>query len=331
MLSLKHQKLHDHALRLCARHKSLEADIVFLLADLEKEQVFKRLGFASLFEYAVSLGLSEANAYAFILVSRKASELAPVREAILSKTLAVSKAARMVSVLNESNAVELVEFAKRHTSKQIDQQVAHLRPRSRARDRVSPLSPEWSKLEGSISQNVAVKLKRAQSVLSSKLGLPADLNATLEASLDLYLSKHDPVERAKRAWSGPQKQRAPREASVEMHAETTAEFCSSKTRRGRTPLTAMQKHEVHRRDQGRCTFVIPETGERCSQDRWLQIHHIQSVREGGGNDPSNLQTLCAVHHDLTHQLSLPLTGQVTWLRSPQVRYGQPGDVEQSLY
>lgn len=26
------------------------------------------------------------------------------------------------------------------------------------------------------------------------------------------------------------------------------------------------------------------------------------------------------HHDLVHQLSLPLEGQVTWLRSPRVSY-----------
>lgn len=37
--------------------------------------------------------------------------------------------------------------------------------------------------------------------------------------------------------------------------------------------------------------------------------------------PENLTTLCWSHHDLIHQLEMPIDGAVTWLRSPIVAYG----------
>lgn len=77
----------------------------------------------------------------------------------------------------------------------------------------------------------------------------------------------------------------------------------------REPLTAAQKHAVAIRDQGKCTH-IDLTGRRCNQDRWTDTHHIIPVNKGGTNDPENLTTLCSYHHDLVHQLSLEIDGQV---------------------
>ncbi|MGE3681709.1 MAG: HNH endonuclease [Bdellovibrionales bacterium] len=91
----------------------------------------------------------------------------------------------------------------------------------------------------------------------------------------------------------------------------------------RVPLTAAQRHEVFARDGGRCTHVDAR-GRRCPEDKWLHIHHIRPISAGGSNDPSNLTLLCSFHHDLVHQLRLPITGQVSWLRSPEAEYGGSG-------
>lgn len=87
----------------------------------------------------------------------------------------------------------------------------------------------------------------------------------------------------------------------------------------REPLTAAQKHTVFKRDQGRCTHV-DLSGKRCNQDHWIQIHHILPVSLGGSNEPENLTTLCSYHHDLVHQLSFDIEGQMNWLRSPSRIY-----------
>ncbi|MGE3681672.1 MAG: HNH endonuclease [Bdellovibrionales bacterium] len=85
----------------------------------------------------------------------------------------------------------------------------------------------------------------------------------------------------------------------------------------RVPLTAAQRHEVFARDGGHCMHVDAR-GRRCPEDKWLHIHHIRPISAGGSNDPSNLTLLCSFHHDLAHQLSLPIRGPVHGLRSLQL-------------
>ena len=85
------------------------------------------------------------------------------------------------------------------------------------------------------------------------------------------------------------------------------------------PLTAAEKHAVHARDGGRCAH-IGESGKRCNADRWVDVHHVRPVSRGGGNELGNLTTLCSYHHDLVHQTSFPIDGQVSWIRSEVVKY-----------
>jgi hypothetical protein len=87
----------------------------------------------------------------------------------------------------------------------------------------------------------------------------------------------------------------------------------------RRPLSASEKHAVFLRDEGRCTFVN-EQGEHCGADRYLHVHHIKMMSHGGTNELSNTTTLCAAHHDLVHQLSLPIEDQINWLRAPVTEY-----------
>jgi hypothetical protein len=90
------------------------------------------------------------------------------------------------------------------------------------------------------------------------------------------------------------------QTQTQAQTETQAQALTS-----RRPLSASEKHAVFLRDQGRCTFVNAR-GERCNTDRWLHVHHIKPVSQGGTNDPANLTVICSAHHDLVHQLSFAL-------------------------
>jgi 5-methylcytosine-specific restriction endonuclease McrA len=169
----------------------------------------------------------------------------------------------------------------------------------------------------------------------------------MEASIDDYLFHHDPVKKAERALkkvkpclSKVLKTSSPSNQSTQLsrpsRSGSSSEFNNQKlpnqtssshpsmpshpSHFKRTPLTAAQKHAVFLRDQGRCTHV-DSAGRRCNQDRWVEVHHLTPVSQGGSNEPENLTTLCGFHHDLVHQLTLPLDHQVTWLRSPKCTYG----------
>jgi hypothetical protein len=145
-----------------------------------------------------------------------------------------------------------------------------------------------------------------------------------------YLDKYDPVRRAERinkksalalAAAGPglSKPAVSRPNAVRTEYKNVTKT-SQAPARSREPLTAAQLNAVHNRDHGKCTH-INELGVRCGQDRWTEIHHVVPVSKGGSNEITNLTTLCSFHHDLAHQLTLPLEGQITWLRSPRQVYG----------
>lgn len=70
-------------------------------------------------------------------------------------------------------------------------------------------------------------------------------------------------------------------------------------RNRRRPISAGVRHTLNLRDEYQCSHVSPE-GHRCAQRRWLQIHHVRLISEGGTNDVGNLRILCSFHHRLIH-------------------------------
>ena len=65
-------------------------------------------------------------------------------------------------------------------------------------------------------------------------------------------------------------------------------------------IPAAIKRAVWERDQGRCSYVDPTTGRRCSSRHLLQIDHIRPWARGGGCEPANLRLLCHAHHRHRH-------------------------------
>jgi len=228
----------------------------------------------------------------FNAVSKKSTQIKTLQNAVESGAISVAKASRIISVITQNNASDLISFSQFHSLREIDFKVAKLSPKSATRERVKVLSEDTVEITVTISKSAYEDLKRIQA-----LKAPVNMGQALELAVKQYVNRKDPVQRAKRAKSKPLWHRG----------------------KNRSPLNSEQKHAVFARDEGRCTHVNSK-GIRCNSDRRIQIHHIRPASQGGSNDPENLTTLCSFHHDLVHQLSLPLDEQVTWLRSPLVRY-----------
>ena len=65
-------------------------------------------------------------------------------------------------------------------------------------------------------------------------------------------------------------------------------------------IPAAIKRAVWERDQGRCSYVDPATGRRCTSRHLLQIDHIRPWASGGGSEAHNLRLLCHAHHRHRH-------------------------------
>ncbi len=297
--NLKQQAIHERAIQICSQYFRAEADIITILIEAEREKVDRASGKNSLFQYSVdALRLTESVAYAFIAVARKSAQIPALLEAISANKITMSKASRMVSVLDEDNADDLITFASERTSRELDFEVARRNPRARQFDRAKPISGDL--VEVMITMTVAEyeELNRSRALLAQK-GRAGTLGGDIVQIAKYFNDREDPVRKADRA---AKRNEAKAGSKIKTETSVEAELCTN-----RVPLTNAQKHAVHARDRGRCTYTDAD-GHRCGTDRWVDIHHIVPVARGGSNEPENLVTLCWAHHDLIHQLQFDLHG-----------------------
>ena len=135
--------------------------------------------------------------------------------------------------------------------------------------------------------------------------------------MDEYLKRNDPVERAKRVLNptATKKDQVPilekiKPVSLQVKIvssavlavrESSAKKSSIRKTHVRKPIPAPILHQVNLRDQGQCSHRY-QNGQKCGQSRFIEIHHLIPVRQGGTNTLQNLITLCSVHHHWIHSL-----------------------------
>jgi hypothetical protein len=281
------QEIHQKALEAAQKFKKAEADLISILQEVESSKTFFELGYTSLFHYVVqSLGLSESVAANFITVSRKAKEFPALQSAIDEGKITVSKARKVTAVLTLENQEEWVNKAVALPQKKLEEQVASIAPETKIRDGVKSVTENLSQLKMGISKRLEEKLKRVQDLESQRTRRAVKLSEALEALVDLYLEKKDPIKKAERVL------KRDADACVARHADRVEQ---SDTR----SIPAKIKHQATFRDGGRCTHTEGE--KRCENRRWLDVHHIILLSKGGTNELENLTTLCSAHHRMEHK------------------------------
>lgn len=275
-------EIHEKAIAIARSFRDSEAQLLAVLQQVEEENVYLHQGFPSLFSYAVEcLSLSEAVAYNFICVARKARAVPELKEAIARGALSVSKARKITPVLTNENKTEWLEKAVNLSQRDLEREIARAQPRPLPVDRIKYVTGERLELRMGISEEIFEKLKYARDLTSQRSREPATLEATLEAALNCYLEKHDPVRKAQRA----------RKSEPVARQVTEGE---------RPAIPAAVFHAVNTRDGWRCAFVY--NGERCRERRFLEIHHKLPLARGGEHSVDNLITLCAKHHKYHHRI-----------------------------
>lgn len=52
-------------------------------------------------------------------------------------------------------------------------------------------------------------------------------------------------------------------------------------------------------------LALARDGYRCTNTRWLDVHHIIHKQHGGSDELENLTTLCNAHHRQHHSATIP--------------------------
>ena len=277
------ERLHVKALEIAKDYRKLEADLLDILIQMEKTKVFKTLGYPSLFQYATqALKLADASAYNFITVARKSLEVPELKKQIILGNLSVSQARRVAPVLNKTNQNQWIPKAITLPQKKLEKVVAEANPKLAVPERAKYVAKERLSLNIGVSEKAFEKLKKLQDLVSQNRKQSCSLEETLNELMDFYESHKDPLEKAKRVISKPiRRQATPDSPQV------------------RRRLSDSLKHQVNLRDRRKCNFK-DKLGNICGRSRFLDIHHLKPLSEGGTHELNNLITVCKFHHQALH-------------------------------
>ena len=289
---MNHLLIHEKAIEYSKNYHLWQAKLIEVLQEIDHHKVFRTMGYSSLHVYATgALKLSDAQAYALIAIARKSVVVPELKAAVVEGTISISKAVRIISVIEPSNKEVWLEKAAQLTQRELEKEVVKENPVLSVTERIRPIYSNRLELRCGINEDLDKKLSRIKDILSQKLRRPATLEDALAAMAGFYLQKCDPMERARRAQSNPQRNG---------QKDAIKHSACAKNIGHRRPLPSGVRHKTALRDDGQCIYE-DENRVRCGQRRWLALHHMRPVSKGGSDNEQNLETLCFHHHRLRHE------------------------------
>ena len=218
--------------------------------------------------------MSESQAGTFIRVSRAATQVPELFEAIEKKETSLSHSLAMAAVLTDSKTpIEekkaWIEKSKTCSRNELQEMLASEKPDSVTRDStIRKKSQTQSSVTLYLNEEEVALFKQLQTVMrSSKLK-----EAIVKAAQEIVNQK-DPVKKAERIIA--KKPTAPLGVSGN----------------GKS-IPANIAHQVHLRDRGKCT--------ECGSKHFTELHHVLPRSKGGQHTVENLKTLCHAHHRMIH-------------------------------
>jgi hypothetical protein len=263
-----------------------EAYLLQCVQEVDRERVFEKLGFPSLFAYVtLRLKLSESTAYAVITVARKAAKVPALQKAVSSGVLNVSQAKRIASVIEPSNASLWIDKAATTKQKELEREVASRLPAPPLQERMRPVGGQMTEIKLVIPERLRKEIERLQEVRGCSI-IEAIAFAVRES-----LERHDPIRKAARNLGKTTK-------NIALAVNATEQSLRRDQRKPR----AQTEHAVVLRDEAQCAHRYPD-GTRCGNRRWLHLHHKIPFSSGGPSTVDNLTTMCSAHHRIIHAAS----------------------------
>ena len=330
-MNLEFEAIHKNAMEIACQFRRAESALIDILQLIDEKKIFYTQGFTSLFDYSVkALKLSESSASNFIVVARKSKTIPELKRAIATGDLTVSKARKITPVLTPVNQAHWIELAKNLPKHKLEKEIAKQMPGAATSERAKYVSETRIELKIGVSEDLMQKLRHAQNLLSQKLIKAATLEDTISELAQFFLSKQDPVLVAKRlaqkkhangspkifipnepsSKNEPTSMPATKLASTGELADGHLNFENNRLEKffsnaqasvpGTRYIEATLKHQIRLRDGFQCAHTGSKN-DRCTNRRWLEIHHKVPLSQGGSNNLSNLQTLCSAHHRTLHR------------------------------
>ena len=332
-VSERTQRIHKSGLSNSRMMRQGEQNLLDDLRLMDETGGFAEFKSESLYAYAVDWwALTPAVALNLIAIMRRGRQVPELIDAIKSGQINMSAARTLTPVINRTNKEEWLELASKASVVEIQKMVATECPKAAVKESIRYVTGERMEFKLGVSEEFRDVLKEVKDLISQDQQNAVDSEDAILIALKDYVARHSPLEKAKRARLRGEKNQKLREEANEGTAEHTLDLQAPRkwqasniaqsttesldavvqtTPTKRVRFTAATKHEIHLRDGHRCTETLA-SGERCTQTRWLDIHHIKEVQDGGDNSLENLRTICGTHHRQHHRRERQVVCNVTY-------------------
>jgi hypothetical protein len=328
---LSNDELVARVKQLAERERQATASLVAHLAELDERRLYLAEGCSSLFTYCTQvLHLSEHAAYGRIEAARAGRRFPVILQMLSDGSVNLTAVGLLAAHLTRENHRDLLDMARHKSKRQVEELVARLRPQPPvpvsvrrlptashtpasplalhdaaaspqptgdapgvgspglpsptiapppARHAVvAPLAPERYKVQFTASAEMYTKLRLAQALLRHQIpdGDPAKI---FDRALTALLQ-----DLAKKKFAATDRPRG-----------------SRGTASGSRHIPAEVKRAVWMRDGGRCAFV-GNNGRRCTEQGFLEFHHVAPHGAGGEPTADNIQLRCRAHNGYEAEL-----------------------------
>ena len=302
-VSPRARRLHISGLAHVKMMNEGEINLLNDLREMDETKSFEEFGSPNLSAYAIKwLKVTEAVAYNLIAIMRRGRQVPELIQAIKDGAITTSAARKITPVINSENKNEWLELASTSSVRVVEKAVATECPKAAVKEQSRYVTSERLNWQLGVSEEFLETLKELKDLKSQQVGAAVDSEDALLSAMKNEIARISPLEKAKRArMREEKKQKANSKPDVEFVRSVVTEMKPESTRStSRERFSAATKHAVNLRDGHRCTEKS-KTGERCTQTRWLDIHHVIEVQNGGDNSVENLRTVCGAHHRKLHR------------------------------
>ncbi|MCB0392079.1 MAG: hypothetical protein KDD58_12360 [Bdellovibrionales bacterium] len=224
-LSLKEfRRLYLQAEQAVAELQKSELHLIETLQLIEDNMVHRWCGYNSLFEYSVQcLKLSRAQSYMYVNLSKATRKYKKLALALNNGTVTPSKAARVLSVINEENEQTWIIKASTLPKAKLEKEIVRLNPKKVRGERSEYLTADIIEMKIPVSEEVYKMLVKVQDLLSSAKAEAVTMEEVFLCLGKEYLKKHDPVHKAERYAKKVEKRINKSDTKSQLSTDTTSE------------------------------------------------------------------------------------------------------------
>jgi hypothetical protein len=302
-----------------AHERGATTELIALLAEMDARKLYLAEGYSSLFVYCTRcLHLSEHAAYGRIEAARAARRFPLSLELLADGSISLTTVCLLAGHLTPDNHRDVLEAARHKTKREVEEQVAALRPLPAVaslmrrlphpKDPQAPPRPATQPTEPAPQSTAAyVEAPGYSPLVPSAQPVMRPLSPErYKVQVTINRETHDKIRKIQTLLrhvipNGDLANILDRAVTlllqdVERRRLATVDRPSHalpSNVHGRH-VPAAVKREVWARDDGRCAFI--GTRGRCDERGFLEFHHVIAFADGGPTTADNLQLRCRAHN-----------------------------------